>query len=329
MDKVKFFFESPLDYSLIQKTFHQTYKRSLNERAWVWRFKDNPDANQILIDYVVEGSDLASYYAVSQNTLNIAEEGTYKVVLANMTMTHPSYQGRGLFTKLASTMYDYLAQNDYVAVYGFANHNSHHGYRRYLGWQDLAVINIMKLSNESLKIRLPAKDLRYGFDIVPVSLKDIKATEKMAFATGEVFLSRKAEQLKWRLLDNPINKYYSLRITDAGELIGIVFFKQHGEDIDIMEIFFDGSINIIEYDKSAESLMTQCSNYLLKEVKGSINIWSNLFSGEHLALEKIGFMESAFNSYFGVIPLTKDSETKDILSNVKNWHYRFIDSDIF
>jgi len=56
-----------------------------------------------------------------------------------------------------------------------------------------------------------------------------------------------------------------------------------------------------------------------------INIWSNLYTEEHIQLEKLGFRETYFNTYFGIIPFKNYKEIFD----VRNWHYRFIDSDLF
>ena len=56
-----------------------------------------------------------------------------------------------------------------------------------------------------------------------------------------------------------------------------------------------------------------------------INMWSNLNSEEHLMLEKIGFIECQFNAYFVYYPINIIFNNIDI----KDMHYRFIDSDVY
>jgi hypothetical protein len=54
-------------------------------------------------------------------------------------------------------------------------------------------------------------------------------------------------------------------------------------------------------------------------------MWSNLHSTEHVELEKFGFQETVFSTYFGVILFDKIPE----LAKYKKWHYRLMDSDVF
>ena len=66
--------------------------------------------------------------------------------------------------------------------------------------------------------------------------------------------------------------------------------------------------------------------YLFAKNVEQINIWSNLYSDEHLMLEKIGFQNTNFSTYFGVILF--NTKFKKILS-IKNWYYSFFDSDVY
>ena len=50
-----------------------------------------------------------------------------------------------------------------------------------------------------------------------------------------------------------------------------------------------------------------------------------LHTEEHLILEKIGFREETVTTHFGVIDFTG----QDGISDIRNWHYRFLDSDLY
>jgi hypothetical protein len=69
-----------------------------------------------------------------------------------------------------------------------------------------------------------------------------------------------------------------------------------------MEFFYDSEIVKDKNDILIESL-----NYIQFHRKVDINIWSNLHSEEHLVLEKNGFMETKFSTYFGVIKFKRGS----------------------
>jgi hypothetical protein len=58
-----------------------------------------------------------------------------RVLLSLNTATHPQFQGKGLFTKLAAMTYEAAAAQGFAAVYGVANANSTPGFVRKLGFQ--------------------------------------------------------------------------------------------------------------------------------------------------------------------------------------------------
>jgi hypothetical protein len=58
-----------------------------------------------------------------------------RVLLSLNTATHPDYQGKGLFTRLAAMTYEAGAQAGFDGCYGVANANSTPGFVRKLGFQ--------------------------------------------------------------------------------------------------------------------------------------------------------------------------------------------------
>jgi hypothetical protein len=87
-----------------------------------------------------------------------------------------------------------------------------------------------------------------------------------------------------------------------------------------MEVFYKESIITAH-----QTILGSAIKYLVTKYERPLNIWSNLYDDEHLYLEKIGFQESVFNTYFGFIPFNDSKEFFDI----KNWHFRLYDSDVF
>lgn len=98
-----------------------------------WLYKGNPDGLVIGMD-AWDGSQLAAHYVCIPLKANICGSKS-KVLLSLNTATHPNYQGKGLFTRLAEMTYDVAAREGFDAVYGVANANSTPGFVRKLGFQ--------------------------------------------------------------------------------------------------------------------------------------------------------------------------------------------------
>ncbi|RFP26193.1 GNAT family N-acetyltransferase [Duganella sp. BJB488] len=98
-----------------------------------WLYADNPDGAAAGYD-AWDGERLAAHYVCVPGVARIGGQDV-RVLLSLNTATHPDYQGKGLFTKLAALTYDSAREQGYDAVYGVANANSTPGFIRKLGFQ--------------------------------------------------------------------------------------------------------------------------------------------------------------------------------------------------
>lgn len=98
-----------------------------------WLYVNNPDGRAFGFD-AWDGEVLAAHYVCIPAQVCI-EGRTVRVLLSLNTATHPQFQGKGLFTKLAAMTYDAAAATGYAGVYGVANANSTPGFVRKLGFQ--------------------------------------------------------------------------------------------------------------------------------------------------------------------------------------------------
>jgi GNAT superfamily N-acetyltransferase len=116
---------------LFQACFPGTDKYSAVYLHWLYR--DNPDGHAVGFD-AWDGDRLAAHYACIPAAAAIEGRPT-RVLLSLNTATHPDYQGKGLFTKLAELSYEAGMQIGYDGVYGVANANSTPGFIRKLQFQ--------------------------------------------------------------------------------------------------------------------------------------------------------------------------------------------------
>ena len=156
--------------------------------ALAWRYRDNPAGGVVGAD-AWDGERLAAHYVTCPVEARI-EGATVRGLLSLNTATHPDYQGRGLFTRLAETAYARGADDGFEFVIGVANANSTPGFLRRLAFQDVGRLHA------GLLARTPA-----SFSGAPVQYQG----------------SWRPELLGWRLA-NPQGRYVTAR---RGELLGI------------------------------------------------------------------------------------------------------------
>lgn len=101
-----------------------------------WQYFQNPYGVVQGFDYVV-GDRVVAHYACIPLKLGIQQTD---ILLSLNTVTHPKYQGLGLFTKLASKTYEESSR--FSMVVGVANQNSFPGFVKKLGFSLLGNLNL-------------------------------------------------------------------------------------------------------------------------------------------------------------------------------------------
>jgi len=120
--------------TLLSAVFGATDKFSTP--ALAWRYRDNP-AGQVVGTDAWNGAQLCAHYATCPTAARIDGHPMRGLVSLN-TATHPDFQGRGLFVRLAEQTYSAAAEAGYDFVVGVANANSTPGFVRRLGFQLVA-----------------------------------------------------------------------------------------------------------------------------------------------------------------------------------------------
>lgn len=105
-----------------------------------WLYVQNPHGRVIGFDAFSDG-ELAAHYAIMPRRY-ILDGNAYAAALSINTATHPSHQGRGLFTRLAEVTYAHAAEQGVRFVVGAANANSVGGFIRKLGFHNLGQIRL-------------------------------------------------------------------------------------------------------------------------------------------------------------------------------------------
>jgi GNAT superfamily N-acetyltransferase len=122
-----------------------------------WLYRDNPFGEAVGFD-AYDGEVLAAHYVTTP--VNYAYNGRqWKGLLSLNTATHPDYQGKGLFTKLAGETYNYASQNGYEFVIGVANQNSTHGFLKKLDFKLISPLDVYLILGSGVETKVSSDSL--------------------------------------------------------------------------------------------------------------------------------------------------------------------------
>lgn len=106
-----------------------------------WMYRDNPSGRAVGTNAYV-GDELAAHYATIPVEAMLDGERVRGLLSLN-TATHPTHQGKGLFTRLAEETYARGAKLGYRFVVGVANANSTPGFTKKLGFQLVSPLDVL------------------------------------------------------------------------------------------------------------------------------------------------------------------------------------------
>src|ERR1700746_2375930 len=187
---------------LLRIVFPGTKKYS--DKFIQWQYRDNPDGKIIGFNAYENGKLVAHYAVMPMAAMIFGKEE--KSLLSLNTATHPTHQGKKLFTTLAEMSYKAAAEQGYGFVIGVANANSTFGFINKLGFQLVGML-----------------DAKLGLGKIIHKEKDPSIDFKKVWNEGT---------LKWRL-SNPENNYKikNKKIYSATDKTGIeaVLFRSNDD----------------------------------------------------------------------------------------------------
>lgn len=305
------------DEHKILELFKLAFNKEMSLDYWRWRFQSNPFSKDLMIHLMWENDKLIGHYAVSPVDMEI-DGKVCNTALSMTTMTHPEYNGRGIFTQLSTSLYDELKnEHGFAMVWGFPNNNSHYAFIKNLQWKNVATIPMLSLKKSALKGS--AENINFE---IHESFDDI-LSGKLNCSTKSVKINKTTNFLNWRYIQNPSAVY---KIISTENKSGIIVYKvissfsdPSKSEIDIMELRFN---------ESSETLATLLQAIISNEANEIIqfNIWDSIFSNNYLLLKKIGFIPQAPITYLGFYNLASKTLSPE---RYDNWDINFGYSDVF
>lgn len=305
------------DEKHILKLFEVSFGKSMSLEFWQWRYKKNPFTRDLLIHMMWDKDVLVGHYAVSPVEMIVGGERKL-TALSMTTMTHPSYAGRGIFSKLAESLYKEIRDtNNIEIVWGFPNNNSHYGFIKNLQWKDVVTIPFLTLKLKERPFEVPS------FRVLSKFTSAEKAT--LISDRAHFQINKTADFLNWRYVDNPAFQYKVISLEGIhGELVIFKVIKSFNDptafEVDILDWSFQSSEQVKQL---IDAIVSMClsEGFTISQ----INTWESVFSPRHIMLEKTGFSISAPVTYLGARTLKGNNEVDDF----RKWDIGMGYSDVF
>jgi len=299
--------------------FESVFNKKMSLEYWEWRFIKNPIHKNPMITLMWDDDKIVGHYAISPNKMQINDK-TYLAALSMTTMTHPKYSGRGIFTKLATSLYKKeFERSELSLVWGFPNNNSHRGFIKNLKWKNACVIPTLTLDVPSFKY-IESNKIDSFREVKSISLDNVKVHDKCV-QNYDIKLNKDLNYFNWRYTENPESQYIILEMQDSAFVVAKLYETNSTHEIDILEWSIPIDFN---FTKEALNAILQC--FAEKFTITKINLWLPLNDKRHLDFEKLGFTNSAPLTYLGYSILNNNIGTK--LSS-DSWYFQMGDSDVY
>ncbi|MBR2737930.1 MAG: GNAT family N-acetyltransferase [Lachnospiraceae bacterium] len=287
----------------------------MNDAEVRWRYLESPYEGLFSCIAVDRGRLIANY---SASPIALSYHGEpLKAALSLNTMTHPDYIGKGLFVKLASSVYQHLYETGHQMILGFPNNISNRTFVTKLGWKDICEIPTLQLDVKNVKKRKTAVD----FDIIE---DNNFLLEYNGLATrDEIAVLKPVEYLRWRFEKHPANRYYNFAICEKknGAVSSRIIIKEFRDRINIVDSSFRN-------EEELYLLINRVIEFALEKEKTFVTMWSKLGSWEHIALEGYGAVLTSPVTYFGA-NVFGDNVDKEDIYNANAWRLSMSDDNVY
>ncbi|WP_216456127.1 GNAT family N-acetyltransferase [Clostridium simiarum] len=298
----------------ILELFNEVFKKEMKLEYWTWRYNRS---SKRYINLMWDDKILAGHYAVFP--IKIKYNGSFiESGFSMTTMTSNNYKKLGIFKTLANQLY-LDSYNELKIIWGFPNNNSLHGFIKYLEWNNLFDVNMLRIDIELIEQELKNK---YNFiHMIDKFTNDYNELFSAISNKYDFIVKRDADYLNWRFIKNPENKYYILEYREDNVLKGYSVYKIYEEE----NILYSDIVDFLAINKYVFiELINKTLICIKKHSAKFANIWVTDLEYKK-QLSDIGFKDKGLTTHFGIL---KNGEI-EILKDSKKYYLTMSDSDVF
>lgn len=326
--------------------------RSLDSLEWMYMKSGQPIVTFAVDAQKNEPDYLAGIYATLPVRFRIGRD-VVRGAQSLDTMTDKKYRNLGLFTRLATEVFNRCQTEGVELIYGFPNGNSAHGFFSKLGWEKLDpvpfLIKPLRLRYFTAKLPVIKKLNRFVPDLafhrgrssaLPAD-KEIRRLQSFEDSCNDIWTSfaadgvkvaieRDANYLNWRYCDKPREPYEKFGCFDQnGKLEAFIVYiakKKHGGQIGYIMELLHRPANAA----SAQLLLDFAVADLAKQKCDAILAWCLDHSITRARFRKSGFFVMPerirpIELHFGARGFSP--ETHAVARERTNWYVSYSDSD--
>jgi hypothetical protein len=212
-----------------------------------------------------------------------------------------------------------MVANGMSFVWGFPNANSHRGFVRDLGWQDIHEVPSFRLDLAGVK---PVPTHGSEVTLLPGFGPHFDRLWQEVCGDYVVITCRDRRYLTWRYASNLDEHYRVLGFFEGQELRGYAVVKRYLEELQIVDILTVGD------DEVGVRLVLSVVRLALEESATTVSMWLNVTHPLHRALEKLGFQLGGPVTYFAGRVLRPGVPKREVYDH-RCWYLTMGDSDVF
>lgn len=305
--------ETP-NFERFSEMYRLCFNSQVDEKYFLWKYRENPAGEEVAFEALHEGK-VAGFYGVIPEFYTI--NGVKTTIHQSMdTMTHPDYQKRGLFTKLARMTYDYIFETEKrINLIGIAGITSFYGFVNKLDWQNILKINYLF----SYRGLFKAKNLLKRKEWLQCRrINRFDASFNEFFSKKEkrakIYKLYNDEILNWKICSNPVKKFDCLEISGDEEIIGYCIYRV--EESGRCQIYY---LDFLHPDIEEKYLSSFLAELYEKTKSHSIFTWQPVDQRKNANFIRCGFLVNPYSKgpYSYKPPLIVYSRERFI--NQVNW----------
>lgn len=341
--------KSDSDLMLFRDAFNRNHSPKSIERLH-WQYFENPSA-RLDVDFALDESNgrVAAIYAVCPVRVRVSGRLVLACLSLN-TLTDSEYRGRGLFVKLASSVYERCTKDGLDFVYGFPNVNSVHGFWTHLGWHSLDPVPelvrplslgcylrraplLKSIHTQVRDSRRPPQEHEAENRSGILTLAGFgPETDQLWHEFGgriKIAIERDHDFMNWRFSNNPDYEYSIKGHSSGNRLDALVVYSvtdsDDGRDGWVMEL--------LHREDSVDAALLLLRGALTDmRLRGcdAAHCWCLKHSPNYNVFKKAGFMARptallGSQTHFGVKPLANPDSI--LLRTRENWYVSYVDCD--
>jgi len=343
----------------ICKLFETAFGDALSAERWYWQYRDNHTGRITITLTENTDGEIVGQYALRPVRMKVGDKSCLGTLSLD-TMVHPDYRRQGMFTSLASQMYDVVTEQGIPLTYGFPNQNSYYGFIHKLEWVDLCgriplfvkILNVKTVLSKRIGNRLllsiaaalgrVALNLFYSFQgegELPADCEFKKISHfdghfddlwEEASSAYDILVVRDKTYLNWRYVENPTDEYTILTVERESKIVGYAVLKTE-EKFGLKVGFIVDLLTIPDEPVIASGLISVAVKHFREERLDMVGCLMLEHTPYAESLRKNGFVivpQKLFPQelYLGVRRHT-DEYSEQFITNPENWFITWGDHD--